>query len=152
MSKSLLDQCILLVYYWYIKCICTKTQLKNGVNIKKYIIIIANNLSHTNLVLKFRSFPSGHTSFAFASGTWCALYSYYWFGKISTNMNIGRPAINFPGNSFRISFLFLWFLPAICIAITRTTDYRHHTGDVLGGAALGTVITFFTFIQYYGKS
>lgn len=95
-----------------------------------------------------RSFPSGHTSFAFAGATFCALYSYYWLGKMRSKMNLGR-TIPFPGTSVKLGMIFLWFIPAIYVAITRTQDYRHHPGDVFCGALIGVVTTFLTFVQYY---
>lgn len=96
-----------------------------------------------------RSFPSGHTSFAFAGATFCALYSYYWLGKLKTRMNLGRPGVNFPGASVKLGMFCLWYVPAIYVGISRTQDYRHHPGDVFGGAIIGTLTTFACFLQYY---
>ena len=67
-----------------------------------------------------RSFPSGHTSFAFAGATFCALYSYYWLGKLKTTMNLGRPGVNFPGASVKLGMFCLWYVPAIYVGISRT--------------------------------
>jgi len=96
-----------------------------------------------------RSFPSGHTSFSFAGATFCALYSYVWLGKISSQMNLGRTDINFPGVSFKLGMFGLWYIPAIYVAISRTQDYRHLPGDVFAGALIGTTTTLFCFVQYF---
>ena len=73
------------------------------------IIILINDI--------IRSFPSGHTSFAFAGSTFCALYSFFWLGKIRSN------TIHFmkvPGYSLRIAAFFIWLVPAIYVGISRT--------------------------------
>lgn len=99
-----------------------------------------------------RSFPSGHTSAAFGGAMFCALYTFYWFGKIDSVMNLGvknKRRIRFPGTSIRIGLLFLWFVPAFYVGISRTQDYRHHGTDVIAGALVGAFSVFFSFIQYY---
>jgi len=70
----------------------------------------------------FRSFPSGHTSAAFSGSTFMALYCFYWFGKIDSAMNLGtrNRHLHFPGTSLRIGILFLWFVPAFYVGISRT--------------------------------
>lgn len=93
-----------------------------------------------------RSFPSGHTSFSFAGSTFCALYSFYWLGKVrSTTIRF----MKVPGYSLRISALFIWLVPAIYVGISRTQDYRHFPTDVIGGALIGIITTSLCFIQYF---
>ena len=41
------------------------------------------------------------------------------------------------------------YTPAIYVGISRTTDYRHHPGDVIAGALVGITMTFFSFVQYF---
>jgi diacylglycerol diphosphate phosphatase/phosphatidate phosphatase len=41
------------------------------------------------------------------------------------------------------------YAAATLIAISRTMDYRHHWHDVVVGALLGTVVSYFTYRQYY---
>jgi membrane-associated phospholipid phosphatase len=67
-----------------------------------------------------RSFPSGHTSFAFAGSTWCALYCFYWLSKLKSTMNLGMGGVKFPGASVSLGIFFLWFTPAIYVGISRT--------------------------------
>jgi len=93
-----------------------------------------------------RSFPSGHTSFAFAGSTFCALYSFYWLGKIRSNT---IQFMKLPGYSLRISAFFLWLVPAIYVGISRTQDYRHFPTDVIGGALIGIITTTLCFVQYF---
>lgn len=96
-----------------------------------------------------RSFPSGHTSFSFAGATLCALYSYYWLGKVSSKSINAFGPIKIPGYSMRIAALFIWLVPAIYVAISRTQDYRHFPTDVIGGALIGIITTTLVFVQYY---
>lgn len=96
-----------------------------------------------------RSFPSGHTSFAFAGSTWCALYCFYWLSKLKSTMNLGMGSVKFPGASVSLGIFFLWFTPAIYVGISRTQDYRHHPSDVIAGAIIGIFSVSFTFLQYY---
>ncbi len=85
-----------------------------------------------------RSFPSGHASLSFASGTYLSLYLW---GKLS------------PLDGLH----WIWKVPAILlpmagatfVAWTRIQDHRHHWGDVvaggfigLGSAALGYLLNY----------
>lgn len=69
------------------------------------------------------SFPSGHASNSFATGTWMC----YFLGK-------------FFNNGSEIWWIMLRFIPimiATFIAATRITDYMHHVSDVIGGVVIG---------------
>ncbi|EAY16247.1 PAP2 superfamily protein [Trichomonas vaginalis G3] len=69
------------------------------------------------------SFPSGHASNAFATGTWMCLF-------------LGE----FFHNSEEIWWIILRFIPimiATFIAATRITDYMHHVSDVISGVVIG---------------
>ncbi|XP_058800479.1 phospholipid phosphatase 5 [Phymastichus coffea] len=87
-----------------------------------------------------KSFPSGHSSLAFASFGFVALYL---AGKLHTFSWNGK------GQSWK---LFLFVLPlgtALAIAVSRTCDYHHHWQDVMIGSALGFVLTFLCYRHYY---
>lgn len=80
-----------------------------------------------------------------------ALYSFYWLRRwgSSLQLSFGEMIVPSPGASVGAAFLFCWFLPAIYVAVSRTQDYRHHSADVIVGAAIGIFITTVVFLQYY---
>ncbi|KAJ8686984.1 hypothetical protein QAD02_022778 [Eretmocerus hayati] len=87
-----------------------------------------------------KSFPSGHSSLAFSSFGFVALYL---AGKLHTFSWNGK------GQSWK---LFLFVLPlstALAIAVSRTCDYHHHWQDVTFGSALGLLLSFLCYRHYY---
>jgi len=98
-----------------------------------------------------RSFPSGHTSFSFAGATLCALYSIYWLRKIKSAVHM-KKHLPIPGASLGLVMFFIWYVPAIYVAISRTQDYRHFPTDVMAGAIIGTFTVYVSFITYYDFS
>lgn len=109
-----------------------------------------------------KSFPSGHTSMAFAGSTFIALLCYHWLTK--WRFSSGFDNFNIPGPSIAIAVFFLSYVPAFFTAISRTQvskllanldilyvlqDYRHFAVDVIAGGILGTTVTYLCFIQYY---
>ncbi|PWN36715.1 acid phosphatase/Vanadium-dependent haloperoxidase, partial [Meira miltonrushii] len=87
----------------------------------------------------FRSFPSGHSSTAFAGLTFLTL----WFAGKFHLWQRGR------GNAFASWILFIPMLGATLIAVSRTMDYRHHATDVIAGGILGFVIALSAYHNYY---
>ncbi|ORY83259.1 phosphatidic acid phosphatase type 2/haloperoxidase, partial [Protomyces lactucae-debilis] len=86
----------------------------------------------------FRSFPSGHASYAFAG---LGFLSFWIAGQTGLFLS--------PPRSWK-SFLALTPLLGAClIAISRTQDYRHHWQDVTVGGIMGLVIAFFAYHQYF---
>ena len=71
-----------------------------------------------------KSFPSGHTSFAFAGATLCAMLSYYYSRKMNGAARLFPQSNHYefriPGASLSIAFLCICYIPAIYVAISRT--------------------------------
>ncbi|KAJ7285704.1 phosphatidic acid phosphatase type 2/haloperoxidase [Mycena rebaudengoi] len=86
----------------------------------------------------FRSFPSGHSSLSFAG---LGFLAYYLAGKLHL--------FDHRGYAGRAWLSFLPFSGAALVAISRTMDNRHHWSDVLVGSILGTVVSYFSYRQYY---
>lgn len=86
----------------------------------------------------FRSFPSGHSSMSFAG---LGFLAFYLAGKLhlfDTRGHAGKAWVSlFP------------FCGAAMVAISRSMDYRHHWHDIVVGSALGIVMSYFAYRQYY---
>ncbi|KAJ7751991.1 phosphatidic acid phosphatase type 2/haloperoxidase [Mycena metata] len=104
----------------------------------------------------FRSFPSGHSVCPFN------------FLSVENIHNSFRSPSPFAGLGFLAFYLAgklhlfdhrgyvakAWislvpFAGASLVAISRTMDSRHHWQDVLAGSILGTVVSYFSYRQYY---
>ncbi|KAK7467055.1 hypothetical protein VKT23_004117 [Stygiomarasmius scandens] len=86
----------------------------------------------------FRSFPSGHSSMSFAG---LGFLAYYLAGKLHL--------FDERGHAGKAWLALSPFAGAALVAISRTMDYRHHWQDVFIGSILGTVMSYFSYRQYY---
>jgi len=86
----------------------------------------------------FRSFPSGHSSFAWA-GMWYLIL----FGAAKMRIS------NRKGYTWKSWLLVAPLCCAILIAISRLMDYRHNPTDVIAGGILGVLVAWYGYRQYY---
>ncbi|WVO24596.1 uncharacterized protein IAS62_005964 [Cryptococcus decagattii] len=86
----------------------------------------------------FRSFPSGHSSFA-----WCGMW--YLILYLAAKMGIN----NRQGFTYKSWLLLAPLSCATLVAISRTMDYRHHATDVIAGAVIGLLGGWYAYRQYY---
>ncbi|QKX63305.1 uncharacterized protein TRUGW13939_10474 [Talaromyces rugulosus] len=86
----------------------------------------------------WRSFPSGHSSFAFAGLGFLTLF-------LAGQLRVFRPRADLG----RCLLAFAPTIGALMIAISRLGDYRHDVWDVSAGSILGSCIAYFTYRRYY---
>lgn len=86
----------------------------------------------------FRSFPSGHSSYAFAGLGFLACW-------LSGQVKLFKA----PPRSWKSFICFAPLVGAAMVAVTRTEDYRHHWQDVTVGGIMGIIIAYFAYRQYF---
>jgi diacylglycerol diphosphate phosphatase/phosphatidate phosphatase len=86
----------------------------------------------------WRSFFSGHSSLSFAG---LGFLSFYLAGKLHL--------FDRRGHTGKAWISLLPLAAASLVAISRTMDYRHHWHDVLVGSAVGFVLAYFSYRQYF---
>ncbi|RKP15092.1 phosphatidic acid phosphatase type 2/haloperoxidase [Piptocephalis cylindrospora] len=102
------------------------------------IDVCAGNRSAAVIKDGMRSFPSGHTSFAFSGMTFLSLF-------LAGKLHI------FDGRGLAIK-AFICLLPlaaGLLVGATRLWDNRHHPVDIFIGGILGVLFAFFAYFQYY---
>ncbi|PZC76325.1 hypothetical protein B5X24_HaOG204772 [Helicoverpa armigera] len=86
-----------------------------------------------------KSFPSGHSSFAFCSLGFLSMWFCGKLGVLSRNR----------GQGFRVVAVLAPLTVASGVAVSRWCDNHHHWEDVLAGAVLGFTSTYFCYLQFY---
>lgn len=86
----------------------------------------------------WRSYPSGHSSFAFAGLGWLALF-------FASQTHCLRPR----ASHITVLLCLSPLVGAALIAISRLEDYRHDVFDVVSGSVLGAVVTTFNWRRYF---
>jgi diacylglycerol diphosphate phosphatase / phosphatidate phosphatase len=86
----------------------------------------------------FRSFPSGHSSFAFAGLGYLAL-------SLAGQLGALRPG----AAVLKLLVCLIPIVAAAGIAISRLEDYRHDPYDVSAGSALGMLVAWLSYRRYF---
>lgn len=86
----------------------------------------------------FRSFPSGHASTAFAGLFYLSLY-------LAAKLHV----LDQRGEVWRTLIVLIPTLAASCVAMTRIMDARHHPFDILFGTAMGILVAWASYRQYF---
>ncbi|KLO09542.1 lipid phosphate phosphatase 1 [Schizopora paradoxa] len=97
-----------------------------------------------------RSFPSGHSSTAFAGMT----FLFLWISAQTMTWNLSYPLqrLNFPLLNCRSARVILCLAPlsyATWVAVSRVEDYRHHKEDVIVGSILGFFCGAVSYLMYW---
>ncbi|KAH8587128.1 phosphatidic acid phosphatase type 2/haloperoxidase [Bisporella sp. PMI_857] len=107
---------------------------------KLVTIEVCTETDHHTLHDGWRSFPSGHSSFAFAGLGYLALF-------FSGQLHVFRPRTDLG----KVLLALAPLLGAAMIAISRCEDYRHDVYDVTCGSILGMSVTYFSYRRYFPR-
>lgn len=101
---------------------------------------ICEQKNHAILKDGFRSFPSGHSSSAFAGLFYLSLYL---AGKLHV--------LDKRGEVWKSFIVMIPTLGAALIAVSRIMDARHHPFDVISGSLLGMMMAYGAYRQYFPR-
>ncbi|KAL8857913.1 MAG: hypothetical protein Q9178_005532 [Gyalolechia marmorata] len=101
-------------------------------------ISICTQTNHKVLKDGFRSFPSGHSSSAFAGLFYLSIY-------LAAKMHV----LDNKGEVWKTFIVMIPTLGAALIAISRIMDARHHPFDVISGSMLGMLVAWGAYRQYF---
>lgn len=103
-------------------------------------ILVCTEPDHHVLHDGWRSFPSGHSSFAFSGLGYFALF-------LAGQFRIFRPRTDLA----RVLIVLAPLVGAALIAMSRLADYRHDVFDVTVGSILGMSVAWFSYRRYYPR-
>lgn len=86
----------------------------------------------------WRSFPSGHSSFAFSGLGYLALF-------LAGQLHVFHPNVGL----LKFILAFAPLLSATMIAISRCEDYRHDVYDVTCGILIGISMAYYSYRRYF---
>jgi diacylglycerol diphosphate phosphatase/phosphatidate phosphatase len=112
-----------------------------GLNDPEYRLFDSSICTQTDTYIMrdgFRSFPSGHSSMAFAG---LGFFAFYLAGKVHL--------FDRRGTAGKAWLSLTPFIGATLVGISRSMDYRHHWQDILVGSLLGTIMAYFSYRLYY---
>ncbi|KAH7492020.1 hypothetical protein PRIC2_002319 [Phytophthora ramorum] len=96
-----------------------------------------------------KSFPSGHSSFAWSV---MGVLTLYLLGRARlTSAEQSGSIVQEGVRTFKLFFCFLPCLAAAWVAITRSTDNRHHFSDIVAGSAIGAAAACLAYNHNYGS-
>lgn len=101
-------------------------------------ISVCTETDHHTLHDGWRSFPSGHSSWAFSGLGYLALF-------LAGQLHVLRPHADLA----RVVIVLAPLVGAALIAMSRLADYRHDVYDVICGSLLGISVAYFTYRRYY---
>ncbi|PPQ67881.1 LOW QUALITY PROTEIN: hypothetical protein CVT25_010320 [Psilocybe cyanescens] len=108
-----------------------------------------SSISNSHKILDGRkSFPSGHSSTAFAGMLFLSL----WIAGQTAAWCFSVPKSPHSFLSSRMLSFFLTLLPifwAAHVAVTRIQDYRHHKEDVIVGSLLGCTSALLSYLLFW---
>jgi len=96
-----------------------------------------------------RSFPSGHSSTAFAGLTFLALWMAGRNGAFAIGGDGLRAAGPLQSRLLRLLISVLWLVIAVWVAATRIQDHRHHLQDVIVGGLIGMLSASIAYLFYF---
>lgn len=99
---------------------------------------ICTQKNHKLLKDGFRSFPSGHSSSAFAGLFYLSIY-------LTAKMHV----LDNRGEVWKTFIVLVPTLGAALIAVSRIMDARHHPFDVISGSLLGIIVAWVAYRQYF---
>jgi len=85
------------------------------------------------------SFPSGHSTAAFAGNVFIALF---------LNAKLKLWGADYTP-VWKLIAVFVWILTATLLSLCRLVDYTHHWYDIVAGAVIGTMFAFATYRMHY---